>query len=165
MDAPVRLRVMRESDLEAVAAMNDAAAPAVNVLGTDGLAEHLPRCSAALVAHDASGIIGFLMAVSPGSEYASENYRWFSTNVPGSLYVDRIVVTPSAKARGVGRALYAAASEQARVLGLSRITAEVNLDPPNPGSSAFHARLGFTRVGEQVTKGGSVRVELLALTV
>lgn len=165
MDTPVRLRVMREGDLDAVTAMNDAAVPAVNALGLDGMREHLPRCSTALVAHDASGIIGFLMALAPGADYASENYRWFTTNVPGSLYVDRIVVTPSAKARGVGRALYAAVTEHARVLGLSRVTAEVNLDPPNPGSSAFHSRLGFTRVGEQATKGGAVRVELLSLSL
>jgi predicted GNAT superfamily acetyltransferase len=42
------------------------------------------------------------------------------------------------------------------------VTCEVNLDPPNPESLAFHARLGFARVGEQETKGGSVTVALLA---
>ncbi|MDM7831971.1 GNAT family N-acetyltransferase [Cellulomonas edaphi] len=162
---PVRLRTMREEDLASVAAMNDAAVPAVNALGLDGLREHLPRCSAALVAHDASGVIGFLLALAPGADYASENYAWFSAHVPGSLYVDRIVVAPRAASRGVGRALYAAVTEQARALGLDRVTAEVNLEPPNPRSSAFHARLGFTPVGEQVTKGGTVRVELLALTL
>ncbi|MEN0129750.1 MAG: GNAT family N-acetyltransferase [Brevundimonas sp.] len=163
--APVRLRAMRESDLEAVAAMNDAAVPAVNALGLDGMSEHLPRCTTALVAHDASGVIGFIMALAPGADYASENYRWFAQHVPDSLYVDRIVVTPSAKARGVGRALYAAVSEHARVLGLPHVTAEINIDPPNPGSSAFHARLGFSAVGEQVTKGGTVRVEMVKLAL
>jgi uncharacterized protein len=165
MSAPVRLRAMRESDLEVIAAMNDAAAPAVSPLGLEGMREHLSRCSTALVAQDSTGVIGFIMALAPGADYASENYQWFATNVPDSLYVDRIVVTPSAKARGVGRALYVAVSEHARVLGLANVTAEINIDPPNPGSSAFHARLGFSAVGEQVTKGGSVRVELVKLPI
>ena len=55
--------------------------------------------------------------------------------------------------------------DRARALGLGEVTCEVNLEPPNPASLAFHARLGFRQVGEQVTKGGSVRVALLARAV
>ena len=45
------------------------------------------------------------------------------------------------------------------------MTCEVNLEPPNPESLAFHDRLGFGRVGEQATKGGSVVVALLSRDV
>ncbi len=165
-DAPphavdVAVRDVRADDLPLLAALNDAAAPAVNTLGLDGLTAHVPACDAALVAHAGDEVLGFLLALAPGAHYASENYRWFSQHRPGSLYVDRIVVAPHAHGSGVGRALYAAADARARALGLARVTCEVNLDPPNPGSSAFHARLGFARVGELDTKGGTVRVELL----
>jgi predicted GNAT superfamily acetyltransferase len=159
-------RPLTPADVPALAELNDAAVPAVNELGADGLAAHVPGCDVALVVPDDDGApVAFVLAVAPGADYASENYRWFSAHRPGSLYVDRIVVAPHAHGRGLGRALYAAVAERARDLGLTEITCEVNLDPPNPQSLAFHARLGFAQVGELETKGGSVRVALLAREV
>ncbi len=167
--AGLAVRDLHDGDLAVLAALNDAAVPAVNALGPAGLAAHVPTCAAALVVHDAGAPggppLGFLLALAPGADYASENYRWFAEHAPGSLYVDRIVVAPHAHGRGAGRALYAAAEQHARRLGLSALTCEVNLDPPNPASSAFHARLGFRRVGVLDTKGGAVRVELLSRAV
>jgi len=151
------------ADLAALAVLNEAAVPAVNSLGLDGLTAHVPRCDVAVVIDDdARNPVGFLLALAPGADYESENFRWFSANRPGSLYVDRIVVAPAAHGRGLGRELYSAVTARAAELGLAEITCEVNLEPPNPGSLAFHARIGFTQVGEQVTKGGTVRVALLA---
>lgn len=165
-DAPV-LRVAQPGDVPWLADLNDAAVPAVNALGADGIAAHLPRCDVALVADDprTGDPLGFLLALAPGSGYASENYRWFATHRPGSLYVDRVVVAPHAHGRGVGRALYAAVDDAAGRSGLAEVTCEVNLDPPNPASLAFHRRLGFTQLGEQTTSGGTVRVALLARAV
>ena len=160
-----RLRAVDAADVPALAALNDAAVPAVNALGAEGLAAHVPECDLALVADGEDGPLGFLLALTPGSGYGSENYLWFSEHVPGSLYVDRIVVSPDAHGQGLGRLLYAAVDARARELGLGQVTCEVNLDPPNPGSLAFHARLGFEQVGEQVTKGGTVRVALMAKAV
>ena len=159
------LRPVEPTDLPTLARLNDEAVPAVNALGLDGLSAHVPGCELALVAQDGGEIIGFVLAVAPGADYASENYRWFATHMPGSLYVDRIVVAPAAHGRGIGRALYAAVESRARELGLGHVTCEVNLEPPNPQSLAFHQRLGFARVGEQSTKGGSVVVALLSRDV
>lgn len=150
-------------DLPALAALNDAAVPAVSPLGLAGLTAHAPRCVVAVVIDDDDGRpMAFLLALAPGSDYDSENYRWFASHRPGSLYVDRIVVAPAARGRGLGRLLYATVASRAGELGLTEITCEVNLEPPNPESLAFHTRLGFAQVGEQVTKGGAVRVALLA---
>lgn len=167
MTAP-RLRPVTVDDVPVLATLNDAAVPAVNALGADGLAAHLPRCDLALAAVDAwpdgaadAAVVAFLLALAPGADYPSENYRWFSTHRPGSLYLDRVVVAPHAQGRGLGKALYAAAEAVTRRRGLAALTCEVNLDPPNPASLAFHERLGFRRVGELDTKGGSVRVALL----
>ena len=157
------IRTIRTDDLPALAVLNDAAVPAVNPLGLDGLAAHLPRCDTALVVPDETDApLGFLLALAPGAPYASENYRWFSLHRPGSLYVDRIVVAPGAHGQGLGRSLYDAVLRRAAALGLGEVTCEVNLAPPNPESLAFHHRLGFRQVGEQSTYGGSVRVALLA---
>lgn len=160
-------RAAHPGDVPALAALNDAAVPAVNALGPAGLAAHLPACDVTLVVDDPTtgAPLAFLLALAPGAAYASENYRWFSTHRPGSLYVDRIVVAPHGHGRGVGRALYAAVDAAATRAGLAELTCEVNLDPPNPESLAFHRRLGFTQVGEQVTSGGAVRVALLARAV
>jgi predicted GNAT superfamily acetyltransferase len=161
-----RPRPITADDVPALAELNDAAVPAVNELGADGLSEHVPGCDVALVVPDDDGApLAFVLGVAPGADYASENYRWFAEHRPGSLYVDRIVVAPHAHGRGLGRTLYVAVAQRARELGLGEITCEVNLEPPNPQSLAFHARLGFERVGELVTKGGSVRVALLARPV
>jgi len=158
-----RPRPITDADVPALADLNDAAVPAVNGLGVDGLAAHVPGCDVALVVTDEDGApLAFVLAVAPGADHASENYRWFSVHRPGSLYADRIVVAPHAHGRGLGRTLYAAVADRACELGLGEITCEVNLEPPNPQSLAFHARLGFEQVGEQVTKGGTVRVALLA---
>jgi uncharacterized protein len=163
---PITARPITAEDVPALAALNDAAVPAVNRLGRDGLAAHVPRCTVAVTVPDDDGDpLAFVLGLAPGTDYDSENYRWFSAHRPGSLYVDRIVVAPHAHGRGLGRLLYAVVERTARSLGLREITCEVNLDPPNPGSLAFHSRLGFTAVGEQVTKGGAVRVALLARPV
>ena len=156
-------RPIEAADLVALAALNDAAVPAVNALGLDGLTAHVPRCDlAVLIEDDAGRAAAFLLALVPGADYASANYRWFEANRPGTLYVDRIVVHPAHWGRGLGRLLYAAVDARAATLGLAELTCEVNLEPPNPASLAFHARLGFARIGEQVTAGGDGRVAMLA---
>lgn len=109
--------------------------------------------------------IAFLIGMFPGASYESENYRYFEAGGSDSLYVDRIVVAESVRGSGIGRLLYEAVFMLAREQSRSEITCEVNLDPPNPESLAFHARFGFTRVGEQSTKGGAVTVALLAAPV
>lgn len=71
------IRTVRTDDLPALAVLNDAAVPAVNPLGLDGLAAHVPRCDTALVVPDDAGApLAFLLALAPGAPYASENYRW-----------------------------------------------------------------------------------------
>lgn len=45
--------------------------------------------------------------------------------------------------------------------GHDRFCCEVNFLPPNPGSDAFHARLGFSEVGRGVLYGGSKTVRYL----
>ena len=69
------------------------------------------------------------------------------------------------RSQGVGPRLYAAVEDVARADGASEVTCEVNVRPANPGSLAFHARLGFVEVGRQETKGGSTEVALLARPV
>ena len=159
----MRLRVMREADIPAVAALNAEADPDVNDIGEDGIRNLFAMCDVALVATDPAGtILAFVMSLGSGHPYESENYRWFEARAVRHQYIDRIVVAPSAKGTGIGSALYASVLERARERGATEVTCEVNVNPPNPSSLAFHERLGFRRLAEQDTRGGKVRVALMA---
>ena len=88
----------------------------------------------------------------------SPNFDWFAARYSDFAYIDRVVVAASAHGKGLGKALYAHLFEQAKAAGFQRIVCEVNLDPPNPGSLAFHERMGFSAVGEaRLDNGKTVR--------
>ena len=159
----LRLSVMRDVDLPDVAALNHAASPAVSDIGEDAIRQLRDMSEICLLARNAHGTaIAFLMSLGPGQPYDSENYQWFETRGVPHQYIDRIVVATSAKGTGVGRALYESVIEHARQSGASEVTCEVNISPPNPGSLAFHERMGFQRLAEQDTKNGTIRVALMA---
>ncbi len=160
------MRVMRESDAPAVTALNNSAQPAMTVLTEDQLLAIYSMCDVALVAANRDKqIIAFLLSLGQGQPYESENYRWFEDRGVRHQYIDRVVVDPSAKGTGIGRALYESVFERARERGANEVTTEVAVFPPNPGPVAFHERLGFRQLAEQDTKGGAIRVALLARSV
>lgn len=162
----LRMRIMAPTDVPAVTALNNAATPAMSPLTEDEMAALLERCNVALVASNRERrIIAFVLSMGMGQDYESENYRYFENQGLRHQYVDRVVVDPSAKGTGIGRALYESVFEHARQTGANEVTSEVRLGDEYDGSMAFHERLGFRRVAEQDTHGGSLRVALLARSV
>ncbi len=103
----------------------------------------------------------FLLAFDQGASYDSPNYLWFRARYPRFVYVDRVVVAPEARGRGLARLLYADLFRCARVAGHDVVVCEVNVRPPNPASDAFHAALGFTEVGRASTHDGARLVRYL----
>ncbi len=161
-----QLRPLTVEDLPEAVALNNHAYPAVPVTPLAEFAELAVLSDVALVVEDDDGsLLGFLIAFRPGSPYDSENYRFFEERGTDSLYVDRIVISEGARSQGLGAVLYAAVFDAARGEGRAEVTCEVNVDPPNPRSMAFHQRLGFREVGRQPTKGGAVTVALMAASV
>jgi predicted GNAT superfamily acetyltransferase len=81
------------------------------------------------------------------------------------VYIDRVIVAPSQRGRGLARLLYedliAAAARARHVL----IGCEVNVEPPNPASDALHAALGFSEVGRAILPGGAKQVRYLTRQV
>ncbi len=103
----------------------------------------------------------FMLTFDQSARYDSPNFLWFRERYPEFVYVDRICVSSSARGRGLARQLYERLFDQARRAGHRIIVCEVNIDPPNPGSDAFHAALGFQEVGSAAIFGGKKTVRYL----
>jgi uncharacterized protein len=158
--AVVKVRDAVASDHAAVLALNNGATPHVNELSGDAFGWIAAHADYFRVAEDDTGLAGFMIALRPGLDYWSLNYRWFSARGADFLYLDRIVVAERARNAGVGRALYDDIDRFAAGTW-RRIALEVNLLPPNPGSLAFHERLGFVKVGVREEENGTKAVALM----
>ncbi len=90
---------------------------------------------------------GFLLALDQDAPYDNANFRWFKARFPQFFYVDRVLIDAAGRGRGLARALYEDLFAQAGSAGHTAICAEINSDPPNPASDAFHAALGFETAG------------------
>jgi predicted GNAT superfamily acetyltransferase len=104
----------------------------------------------------------FLLAFDQSAQYDSPNFLWFRSRYPRFVYVDRIVVVSSARGRGHARRLYDDLFGRAVAAGHERVVCEVNTEPPNPASDAFHAALGFVEVGMASVYDGSRTVRYLS---
>jgi predicted GNAT superfamily acetyltransferase len=65
------------------------------------------------------------------------------------------------RGRGLARRLYLDLFERATRGGHICVVCEVNSEPPNPASDAFHAALGFAEVGSASIHNGSKTVRYL----
>lgn len=157
------LREVREGDIDAVCALNEAALPAVNSLTPEAMAAFMPLSIYFKVAIVDGNVAGFLIGLGPDSIHTSSNYRWFQKRRDDFIYVDRIVIAATARGRGLGRRLYA---DFARGCGADAavLACEVNIRPRNQESLDFHSRLGFTAVGEHTSDEGK-RVVMLERTL
>ena len=162
------IRSLVPTDLPRVLSLNNAAVPAVSELDAEELAALVLHSHLAVGVVDddeTDMVLGLAILFIAGAEYTSENYRWFSSRSTDFLYVDRIVVAEGFRGQGLGQVLYDAIFGVARREVLAEVFCEVNVEPPNPGSLAFHDRLGFLEVGQLSTKGDTVVVSLLAASV
>ena len=106
----------------------------------------------------------FIVAFDEDADYDSPNFLWFRDRYERFIYIDRVVVAASAHGQGLGRALYETLFEAAKAAGYPCIVAEVNTNPPNPGSLSFHDKMGFEAV-EDVTWSSEKSVRYFARTL
>jgi predicted GNAT superfamily acetyltransferase len=145
-----------------VLALNNAHAVETSLLDEQRLAAMLDE---AFLATRIGDVDAFLIVFDQRARYDSPNFTWFQANYPDFVYVDRIITGPNARGKGYARALYEDLFEKAAVRGHKRVVCEVNFDPPNPGSDAFHAALGFVEVGRQLLASSGKTVRYLSKNI
>jgi uncharacterized protein len=150
--ADVQLRPYSSSDAASVLALNQANLDGVGPLDPERLRWLVTMTSQALVAEDDGTLAGFALVFPPRTAYDSSNYAWFGERWRDFGYLDRIVVAPTHRRRGIAGLLYDAAEEGARPSG--RLLCEVYVEPPNEASLAFHAARGYTEVGRLLQANG-----------
>ncbi len=153
---------VEDRHLDAVLDLNNRYATELSWLERDRLAELVAasfHCRvigpSSSITSASSGVEAFLMSFDERADYDSPNFQWFRERYPRFVYVDRVVVDPAARGRGHARRLYAELFDLSRDNGHEVVTAEVNADPPNPASDAFHAAMGFAPIGEAAIDGGA----------
>ncbi len=141
-----------------VLALNNEHARELSWLSAERLVELVDQ---AFVARHIGKVEAFLLAFDQDADYDSPNFLWFRARYPRFVYVDRIAVASSARGRGHARRLYDDLFRHALRAGHERVVCEVNREPPNPASDAFHAALGFSEVGSAAIHDGSKTVRYL----
>jgi len=139
-------------------ALNNAHAVELSWLTSERLSDMIGQ---AFLARRVGVADALLIAFDQAADYDSPNFLWFRERFSRFVYVDRIVVAEAARGRGLARQLYDHLFDAARAGGHERVVCEVNADPPNPASDAFHAGLGFSEVGSAAIQGGTKTVTYL----
>jgi len=144
------LRPMAPADEAAVLALNAAAIEQTGPMDAALFQRLLEIGGESVVVERDGRLAGCLIVLADTAPHDGENFRWFAERVRSFLYVDRIVVAERERGRQLGRLLYEHAAQRAADLGLRWIAAEVNAEPPNTTSLAFHARHGFVEIATRV---------------
>lgn len=142
------------SDVEPVHVLNQANLPEVGSCSLERMRWFLERAPYFRIQEEGGVLVGYLIALTPGIPYDSENFRWFRERGEDFVYVDRIAVAEGHRGRGHGRTLYGDVEEFARRRGAVRLTCEVNVRPRNEASLRFHHSLGFRGLEERETEYG-----------
>lgn len=113
-----------------------------------------------LVAEYNKKVVAFLIGFSDNANYDSVNYQWFSARLKSFFYIDRIVVNKKYRSLGLGRTFYSKISDLAKQQGMKWLVAEIDIEPPNEKSLAFHNRQQFVEVAKQTVGNGKKVVSL-----
>jgi predicted GNAT superfamily acetyltransferase len=146
------LRPITPAEHPAVLAWNEQHVELLSPLDEERLVTLLGLSDLGSVITEAGSDLGFVLTFGPDSAYDSPNFRWFAERYERFYYLDRVVVDPAARRTGLGTRVYDEIEDRARQVG-PVMCLEVNLDPPNEPSLAFHRRRGYAEVGRDDATG------------
>jgi len=149
------IRTLTPADETQVLEINVEAQP--NVAGLDRV--ELARLSSLsrthFVAIDGEVVRGYALNFACDDAYDGEEFLSLRKLISQPfMYIDQVAVARSVRTRGIGRQLYESLDHTASERGIRYLCCEVNTRPANPGSLAFHARLGFNTLSSMATRDG-----------
>jgi predicted GNAT superfamily acetyltransferase len=150
----ITMRPAGHQDFERIVAINEAGQPGVSALAIADLAAIRIGAPLFEIAEFGRELVGYIIAYLDTNVYDGEEFNWFKQHYARFLYVDQIAVARSARRAGIGAQIYQLLEQRAGEQGLTSLTCEVNLEPPNPASLAFHSRQRFVEVGTLATSDG-----------
>jgi hypothetical protein len=133
-----------EDDLDWVLALNHLHEVELSPLSRGGLSELVANAAYCRVVDNRAA---YLIAFDQDGDYHSPNFLWFKDRLRRFIYVDRVTVSEQNRGRGLARLLYEDLFQFASRDGHDVIVCEVNSEPPNPASDAFHLTMAFTEMG------------------
>jgi uncharacterized protein len=148
--ADAALRPITPADHESVVALNDRHVHLTAPMDEARLAELVAAAEHADVIEVDGRFAGFVLTFGPGAAYDGTHYTWFAERFEDYCYLDRIVIHEDFQRRGLGTFAY---DELEGSCGRPVFALEVNIDPPNEPSLAFHRARGFTEVGQSDASG------------
>lgn len=161
-DREMALRPLQPRDHAAVMDLNDRNEDVLAPMGEERLFYLLSLADRTDVVDVAGHVAGFVMTFTPGIDYDSGNYAWFTRRFGSDFYyIDRVVIDERFRRRGLARLLYDDLDRAAAPYG--RLTCEISVDPPNTESLAFHTNRGFVEVGRR--EDGPKTVVMLSKTI
>ncbi|GAA1476612.1 hypothetical protein GCM10009623_10580 [Nocardioides aestuarii] len=141
------LRPLGPGDVDDVVALNDRFVHLTAPMPHERVREMAETGTVEVIVHGGR-FAGFVITAMSGSGFASENFDWFAGHYDDYCYLDRIIVHEDVRRAGLGRRVYDEIEARA-ARAVPVLTLEVNIDPPNEPSLAFHAGRGFEQVGER----------------
>jgi predicted GNAT superfamily acetyltransferase len=160
MSEQMTLRPIGPADHADVLALNERNVELLAPLDEARLVELVGLADHADVIDVGGEFAGFVITFASASAYDGENFGWFTSRFADFAYLDRVVIHEDFRRRGLGSQVY---DELESTCGRPLFALEVNLDPPNHGSLAFHAARGFAEVGQRVSAGHLVSLFLKTL--
>ncbi len=152
----ISLRPITPADHDAVVDLNERFVHLTAPMDQPRLAQLLAASDRADVIDVDGELAGFVIAFAAGAAYDGTHFLWFAQRYDDYCYLDRIVIDEPFQRRGLGTFVYDAIESGCAgpLLAL-----EVNIDPPNEPSLAFHRARGYVEVG--VEGPGGHRVVLM----
>ena len=156
------LRPITEADHTDVLALNEQHVELLAPLDEARLRVLLQVAETARVIEVEGAFAGFVLTFAAGSAYDGENFGWFTAHFDDFCYLDRVVIHEDFRRRGLATRVY---DELESECGRAVFTLEVNLDPPNEPSLAFHRGRGYVAVGQRISGGHLVSMMAKSLSV
>ncbi len=165
MEKKIQIRPVTLEDYEQILKLNEESVHFLSPLTAEKLV-HLHKQSELFKVIDIDGSAeAFVLSLREGKEYDSVNYTWFLNHYKQFLYIDRVVVSLKHQHSGFGKLLYEEVFKHADSIDIPVVTAEIDIEPPNPVSLKFHEKFGFKEVGKQSVAGGKKIVSLQAASL